>query len=282
MSTETKVLRHFNAEIISCKDYHREFRKICIICRDGKYGLAEMDKTGCPRIVDVLIDCKYDHIVTFCAYCDFSNMVCVYLDGKCGLYSFKHTVSSKSNRIDCKQITECEYDFISVNSSSDIAVLRKRDEFRCRYYNLNSDRLSPFYMAVIPADEHYFECITEDEVKCIDIETDSVIYSWHQNCVDLAYIERISKNIYLLVKAACDEPIEENKSDLSFFNKNLKVSYVIENIDCLNITRNGLDKWKDNYIFSFRKDSKKHIIVVNDNEWDVESVKEIAKEVEYT
>ena len=282
MSTETKVLKHFDAEIISCKDYHREYRKICIICRDGKYGLAEMDKTGYPRIVDILIECKYDHIDTFCAFCDFSNMVCVYLDGKCGLYSFRWTVSSKSNKIDCKQIAECEYDFISVNSSSNIAVLRKRDKYRCRYYNLNSDRLSPFYVAVIPADEHYFECITEDEVKCIDIETDFVIYSWNRKHVDEAYPERISRNVYLLIKANYDEPIGEHKSDLVFFNKNLRVSYVIKDIDCLNITRNGLEQWEDNYIFTFRKNGDKHIIAVNDNEWNIESIKAIAKEIEYT
>lgn len=281
MSTKTKILKHFNAGITSCKDYHREYRKICIICRDGKFGLAEMDKTGYPRIVDVLIECKYDHIDTFCAFCDFSNMVCVYLDGKCGLYSFKHTVSSRSNRIDCKQITECEYDYISVNSSSDIAVLRKRDEFRCRYYNLNSDRLSPPYIKHISCDDQYFEYLTKKCVKIIDIETDSIIYSWS---VKFGFVssERITRNVYLFTKYLDDEPATEIKSDLVFFNKNLRVSYVIENIDCLHITRSGIDQWKDNYIFTFRKDGDKHIIAVNDNEWDVESVKEIAKEIEYT
>lgn len=281
MSTETKVLKHFDAEIISCKDYHREFRKICIIYRDGKYGLAEMDKTGYPRIVDILIECKYDHIDAFCAFCDFSNMVCVYLDGKCGLYAFKWTVSSKSNKIDCKQIAECEYDFISVNSSSDIAVLRKRDKNRCRYYNLLSDRLSPFYVAVIPADEQYFKCIIGYEEKCIDTKTDSVIYSWSKK-FGFVSSKKITRNVYLFTKYLDDVPATEIKSDLVFFNKNLKVSYVIENIDCLNITRNGLEQWEDNYIFTFRKDGDKHIISIHNDEWDIESIKAIAKEVEYT
>ena len=87
MSTETKVLKHFDAEIISCKDYHREFRKICIIYRDGKYGLAEMDKTGYPRIVDILIECKYDHIDTFCAFCGFSNITFILL-ASCIIFAF--------------------------------------------------------------------------------------------------------------------------------------------------------------------------------------------------
>ena len=279
MSTETKVLKHFDAEIISCKDYHREYRKICIICRDGKYGLAEMDKTGYPRIVDILIECKYDHIDTFCAFCDFSNMVCVYLDGKCGLYSFRWTVSSKSNKIDCKQIAECEYDFISVNSSSNIAVLRKRDKYRCRYYNLNSDRLSPFYVAVIPADEHYFECGKENTVKWIDIRTDSVIYSAEDLCV---HPQLLSRDLYLFTKYDFDEVVGDNKSDLVFYNRNLCVSYVIENIDSLNVTKNGYEDFEENIVLVFRKNSKKHIIATSDCEWDYDEIRKIAKEVEYT
>ena len=119
-------------------------------------------------------------------------------------------------------------------------------------------------------------------MKCIDIETDSVIYLWNRKHIDEAYPERISRNIYLLIKANYDEPIGEHKSDLVFFNKNLRVSYVIKDIDCLSISRNGLDQWEDNFVFTFRKDGKKHIIAVNDNEWDIESIKTIAKEVEYT
>lgn len=285
MSTETKILKHFDAEIISCKDYHREHRKICIICRDGKYGLAEMDKTGYPRIVDILIECKYDHIDTFCAFYDFSNMVCVYLDGKCGLYSFRWTVSSKSNKIDCKQIAECEYDSVYASRSPKVAVLCQRNKgFRCRYYNLNSDRLSPFYRDVYPCDEHFFECVIEnDEVtwNYTDIQTDSVIYS-RSGKDGLFFSERITRNVYLFTKYLDDVPATEIKSNLVFFNKNLKVSYVIENIDCLNITRNGLERWEDNYIFTFRKDGDKHIISIHNDEWDIESIKSIAKEVEYT
>lgn len=285
MSTEIKILKHFDAEIISCKDYHREHRKICIICRDGKYGLAEMDKTGYPRIVDILIECKYDHIDAFCAFCDFSNMVCVYLDGKCGLYAFKWTVSSKSNKIDCKQIAECEYDSVYASRSPKVAVLRQRNKgFRCRYYNLNSDRLSPFYRDVYPCDEHYFECVIENsEVtwNYTDIQTDSVIYS-RSGKDGLFFSERITRNVYLFTKYLDDVPATEIKSDLVFFNKNLKVSYVIENIDCLNITRNGLEQWEDNYIFTFRKDGDKHIISIHNDEWDIESIKSIAKEIEYT
>lgn len=65
-----------------------------------------------------------------------------------------------------------------------------------------------------------------------------------------------------------------------FFNKNLRVSYVIKDIDCLSISRNGLDQWEDNFVFTFRKDGNKHIIAVNDNEINFDEIRKIAEEVE--
>ena len=275
-----KIIKTIRVDIKSCKDYYITERTLCIICRDGKFGIAEKHENG---KLTVIIDCEYDYIDTFCAENGFTNMIAVLRGDKWGLYAFKWTVSSKSNKIDCKQIAGCEYDSVYASRSPKVAVLCQRNKgFRCRYYNLNSNRLSLFYRDVYPRDEHYFECITEDEVKCIDIETDSVIYLWNRKHIDEAYLERISRNIYLLIKANYDEPIGEHKSDLVFFNKNLRVSYVIKDIDCLSISRSGLEQWKDNYIFTFRKEGDKHIISIHNDEWDIESIKAIAKEVEYT
>jgi hypothetical protein len=40
--------------------------------------------------------------------------------------------------------------------------------------------------------------------------------------------------------------------------------------------------FEENFVFIFRKNGTKHIIAVNGDECDIESIKAIAKEVEYT
>ena len=150
MSTKMKIIKTFYADIKSCKDYTLLTKELCIVSRDGKFGLAERHING---KLSLLIDCEYDYIDSFCPEGYYSNIVGVLKNGKWGLYAFKYTVSTKSNKIDCKQVAECDYDFVSVNISPDIAVLHKRNETGYRYYNLNSDRISPVYVTIIPVDE---------------------------------------------------------------------------------------------------------------------------------
>lgn len=274
----TKIIKTFRSLIIPCNTCPVIERTICIICRDGKFGLAEKCKNG---KMAVMIDCEYDYIDSLCGLCGLTNMVSVYLNGKCGLYAFKYTVSSKSNKIDCKRITECEYDNIKVNQKSRIAILYKGNKLPCCYYNLNSNKLSPLYINVISVDEHHYECVTEKEMKFIDLDTDSVIYSYYK---ESGYVssERISRNIYLFSIFNDDESFTIHQSDLVFFNQYLRTSYVIENIDYLSVTRNDLDKLEYNYIFTLGKDGKKYIIAVNDDKIDYDEIRKIAKEVEYT
>lgn len=272
-----KIIKTFRSFIVSCKTYYEIEKTICIICRDGKFGLAEKRKNG---KMSVIIDCEYDYIDSLCGLFGLTNMVSVYLNGKCGLYAFKYTVSSKSNKIDCKRITECEYDNIKVNQKSRVAIFYKGNKLPCCYYNLNSNKLSPLYINVIPVDEHHCKCVTEKEMKFIDLDTDSVVYSYYK---ESGYVssERLSRNIYLF-SIYNDESITIHQSDLVFFNQYLRTSYVIENIDYLSVTRNDFDKWEDNYYFTFQKDGKKYIIAVNDDKIDFDELRRIAKEVEYT
>ena len=123
-------------------------------------------------------------------------------------------------------------------------------------------------------------CVTEKEMKFIDLDTDSVVYSYYK---ESGYVssERLSRNIYLF-SIYNDESITIHQSDLVFFNQYLRTSYVIENIDYLSVTRNDFDKWEDNYFFTFQKDGKKYIIAVNDDKIDFDELRKIAKEVEYT
>ena len=275
MSSEAKVVKTFYAFITNCKDFSGNNREMCIISRDGKFGLAER----LNKKLITLIECKYDYIDSLCCESCYSNVIGVSLGGKWGLYSFKYTVSTKSNRIDCRMVAECEYDFITVNIFSNIVILHKQKEFQKCYYNFHSGKLSSPYEYILFADEHYFECGKKNTVKWIDIRTDSVIYSAEDLCV---HPQLLSRDLYLFTNYDFDEVVGDNKSDLVFYNRNLCVSYVIENIDSLNVIKNGYEDFEENMVLVFRKNSKKHIIATNDCEWDYDEIRKIAKEVEYT
>ena len=276
MFNKTKTVKRFTAVIVNCKNYCHEHRDIHIISRDGKFGIAEKSRNG---KFTLLIDCKYDYIDSLNCGFDYSNVVGVMQNGRWGLYSFKYTVSTKSKKIDCKQIAECEYDFISAKHFSEIVILSKQKECISRYYNVKSDTLSPFYEMILADDENYFECGTGNNIKWIDIQSNTEIYSANGLCVNP---ERLSDDVYLFTKYDFDEVIGDNKSDLVFYNRDLRVSYIIENIDCLNMIRNGFENFERNYVFTFRKDGKKRIVAVNDNEIDFDEIRKIAKELDYT
>ena len=273
---KVKSVKNFTAVVVNCKNYCHEHRDMHIICCGGKFGLAEKHKNG--RFT-TLIECKYDYIDSMNCGFMYSNVAAVSLNGKWGLYAFRHTVSTKSRKIDCKQVAECEYDHISTNHFSSIIILHKSKAFFRRYYNVKTGNLSPFYETILADDENYFLCATDNNIKWIDVRSNCVIYSADDLCV---HPQMLSKDIYLFTKYDFDEVVGDNKSDLVFFNRDLKVSYVIENIDCFNMRRNGFENFEENFVFIFRKNRTKHIIAVNSGEWDIESIKAIAKEIDYT
>ncbi len=274
MAKKPKIVKEFNALIKNRKKHSIETRRLCTIINNGKFGLAEKYKNG---NLAILIDCKYDYIDAFCCRRNTSNVVGVLQNGRWGLYSFKYTVSSKNEKIDCRQVAECDYDYISaiVKYFSCVAVLHKQKNKLKRYYNFSSDRLSQYYEEILPSNEHYFICISNKNIQWIDIQSDTVIYNKY------ASAKKITEDIYLFIKYDSFESAEV-KSDLVFFNRKLRVTYIIEDIDSFSINCNGLDSFEENLVFAFQKDGNKHIISVHNDEWDIESVKEIAKEIEYT
>ncbi len=275
MLTKPRIVRTFHSDIKSCKDYYLSDRDMCIICCDEKFGLAE--KLGNGRL-DILIDCQYDYIDPFCyGYC-YSNAVGVVLNGKWGLYVFKYTVNYKSRKIDCVQISECEFDNINVGKNSEIFVLNKKDS--CRYYNLNTNSLSEKCEGILFEDKDCLGCYAENITRWVDDYTDTIIYSTES----LTFPEILSRDVYLFAEYDFDGEnlIYSNiNSNLVFFNRNLRVSYVIEDIRNLTVTRNGFESFEENIVFLFGKDDKKYIITVNNDEWNIEDIKEISKEVEY-
>lgn len=278
MSTKTKVVKNFYTDITSCKDFKVDTRDLCIISRDGKFGVAEKHRNG---KLTFLVDCEYDYIDTFCSEKGFTNMVSVSLNGKHGLYAFKFTESSKSTKICCEKITTCEYDNIYFPFGNDVAVLEKCNN-SVRYYNIVSRKLSPLYQGY-NFDEmgeiYYF--YTDKVQRCIDYNTDNVIYSCPAE--ETVSAEKIWRELYVLTHYDFDNlPIEQNINDLLFYNRNLMTSYLIENVECLHITRYDYDKWGVNHIVTFLKEGQKHIIATDDSQWDFDEIRKIAKEIDYT
>ena len=66
-----KIIKTIRVDIKSCKDYCITERTLCIICRDGKFGVAERRENG---KMTVIIDCKYDYIDTFCGENGFTPL----------------------------------------------------------------------------------------------------------------------------------------------------------------------------------------------------------------
>ena len=278
MSTKIKVVKKFFTDITSCKDFKVDTRDLCIISRDGKFGVAEKHRNG---NLTVLIDCEYDYIDTFCSEKGFTNMVSVSLNGKHGLYAFKFTESSKSTKICCEKITPCEYDCIHSLFGNDVAVLEKSNK-SVRYYNIFSRKLSPPYKGYTVEEMGDLYCFYTDKIqRWIDYHSDNVIYSCSSE--ESVSAEKIWRGLYVLTHYDFDNlPIEQNTNDLLFYNHNLMTAYLIDSIECLRITRYDYDKWGVNHIVTFLKNGKKHIIATDDSKWDFDEIRKIAKEIEYT
>lgn len=274
MAKKPKIVKEFSSLIINRKNHSIETRCLCTIINNGKFGLAEKYKNG---NLAILIDCKYDYIDVFCCRRNTSNVVGVFQNGRWGLYSFKYTISSKNEKIDCRQVAKCEYDYISatVKYFSCVAVLHKQKNKLKRYYNFSSDRLSQYYEEILPSNEHYFICISNKNIQWIDIQSDTVIYNKY------ASAKKITENIYLFIKYDSGESAEV-KSDLVFFNRKLRVTYIIEDIDSFSINFNGLDSFEENLVFTFQKDGKKYIVETVNSKWDFDEIRKIAKEIDYT
>lgn len=270
MSEDIKIVINFQTNIKSCKDYGYKIRDLCVFCQNGRYGLAEKHRNG--RLT-VLIECKYDFIDPL--WRDYSNMVGVLLNGKWGLYVFKYTISSKSNKIDCQKITDCEFDSISTGKYYEIAVLNKRT--KCRYYNLNSYKLSPYYDGILFEDEICIGCCSDNTIRWFDIYTDSIIYSTE----DWSSPKVFANDIFFFIETGANSQDNVRKADLIFFNRNLMVSYIIKGIEQINVLRNKVETFRENLVFILIENKNKHIITVNHNEWDVDEIKKVAKEVEY-
>lgn len=118
-----KIIKTIHVDIKSCKDYCITERTLCIIYRDGKFGIAEKYDSG--RLT-VVIDCEYDYIDSFCGENGFTNMIAVLRGDKWGLYAFRWTVSSQSNKINCEKVADCEYDTITIHQKQKVAFLMNK------------------------------------------------------------------------------------------------------------------------------------------------------------
>lgn len=276
MSEEIRIVKHLESFIKSCKTYFGDYRKICIVTRNGKYGLAENDK---KEGLKLLCEVEFDYIEPFCNRFGNANMFGVYSKGKCGLIAMDFTVSSVSDDIGCELVAKCEYDKITFLQESNIAFLYDEKKEQRRYYNLNTRRLSPCYKSFFERGTDSIICEKDHIWHLVDTTTDSVIYTCHRGKhIDLLlYVSQAD----LFLMFDCDYK-KILSADLLFYNRNLRESYVIENINCLNVMRNGYEDFEETIVVSFKKDGKKFFFACVDSEWNFDEIRKIAKEVDYT
>ena len=236
-----KIIKTIRADIKSCKDYCIIEKMLCIICRNGKFGVAERRENG---KMTVIIDCEYDYIDTFCGENGFTNMIAVLRGDKWGLYAFRWTVSSKSNKINCEKVTDCEYDTITIHQKQKVAFLM--NETGNRYYNLWSGRLSDYCGCRISEDGSMLECCQDGMQKWIDIVTDIVICATsidkYTDCEKIAY------NLYLFKTYYLNDGIDECKMDLVAYNPYLKVSYLVSNVEKVCFETQNMPDYYTTYI----------------------------------
>lgn len=274
-----KLIKTFRSDIKSCKDYCLTERTLCIICRDGKFGIAERHGDG--KLTDV-INCDYDYIDTFCAESGFTNMITVLRGGKWGLYAFRWTVNSNSDRINCEEIAGCEYDIITVHQKQKIAFLM--NETGNRYYNPGSGRLSGYCGCGLSEDGSLLECVADGIQKWINIETDTVIYARPTS----RYVagERICEDIYEFSvyfdkDAGWGDPDWHETSDIVYFDRDLKTSYVAFDVYGTKLQTEGFAGYSKIYAVHFLKEKKTYCIDNFDSVWDLDDFLEIAEEIEY-
>ena len=275
-----KIIKTIRVDIKSCKDYYITERTLCIICRDGKFGIAEKHEGG--RLT-VIIDCEYDYIDTFCAENGFTNMIAVLRGDKWGLYAFRWTVSSKSDKINCEMIADCEYDTITIQQKRKVAFLM--NETGNRYYNLWSGKLSGYCGCSISEDGSMLECVSDGMQRWIDIVTDTVIYARPTSRYVIG--EKICNDIYKFdvyydKDAEWGDPDWHETSDIVYFDRDSKTSYVAFDIRGVKLQTKGFADYIKRYDVHFKKENESFHISDSDYEWDFGKFFEIAEEIEYS
>lgn len=269
-----KIIKTIRVDIKSCKDYYLTERTLCIICRDGKFGIEEKHESG--RLATI-IDCEYDYIDTFCAENGFTNMIAVLRGDKWGLYAFRWTVSSKSDDINCETVADCVYDTITIHQKLKVAFLM--DETGSRYYNLWSGRLSDYCGCSLSQGGSLLECCSDGLQKWIDIVTDTAVYA---RALD-GYTdpEKISYNVYIFKTYYENDGVDECEMDLVVYNPYLKVSYVVFDVDKVTFeTQNNADYYTI-HTMTFIKDAVKYTVSHCDHDWQTEEFLNIAEEIDY-
>lgn len=276
MSEEIRIVKHLKSFIKSCKTYFGDYRKICIVNQNGKYGLAKNDeKEGLKLLCEV----EFDYIEPFCSRFGDANMFSVYSKGKYGLIAMDFTVSSVSDDIGCELVAKCEYDKIAFSQENNIAFLYDDEKEQHRYYNMNTRRLSPWYRFFFERGTDSIICEKDNIWHLVDTTTDSVIYSCHRGKHIELLLHVPQADLFFIYDCNYKKILS---TDLLFYNRNLRESYVIEYIDCLNVMRNGYENFEENVVISFKKDGKKFFFACMDSEWDFDEIRKIAKEIECT
>lgn len=269
-----KIIKTIRVDIKSCRNFCIIEKSLCIICCDGKFGIAEKHENG---KLTVIIDCEYDYIDTFCAENGFTNMIAVLRRDKWGLYAFRWTVSSKSNKINCEMIADCEYDTITIHQKHKVAFLMNGTGNR--YYNLWSGKLSGYCGCSISEDGSLLECCSDGMQRWIDIVTDTVIYAIaidkYTGCKKIAY------NLYLFKTYYLNNDADECKMDLVVYNPYLKVSYVVFDVDKVSFEIQNNTDYYTTHTMTFIKETAKYTVVHCDRDWRTEEFLNIAEEVDY-
>ena len=273
MSAQIKIVKSFYADITEKKEFsfirHRE---MCIITRDSKFGVAEKNENG---TLDVLIDCRYDYIDTFCSEKGFTNANTVSIDGKYGLYAFSY--STESDKTVCKLVVSCEYKNIYTLIGSIIIILETSNGL-LRYYNILSEKLSAFYTSVSCDETGCLYCFCDNESsKWIDPGTDKIIYECPET--DWIYAEKVWKDFYVFSRFCYfDSYFEHIKTDLVFCDDNRLATYVINDIAYLQITKYNYDRQGINIIVNFSKNAKRYVVATKDSRWDFDEITKILEE----
>ncbi len=277
MPTEIKIVKSFYTDITMSEDFFVQHIDLCIISRDGKFGVAEKTENG--RLI-ILVECVYDYIDTFCGEKGFTNLFSVSLNGKFGLYAFRYT-AGPDNNIYCEMVVSCEYDSIHTLTGNHIAILEKENGF-VRYYNVLTKKLSPFYTSISCDESGCLYCFSDNEVhKWIDTLTDNIIYE----CTETDFIsaEKVWKGFYVFSCFCClDSFVEHVETDLVFCDDSCITSYVIKDITDLQITKYDYDLRAPNFIVAFIKNDKRYVVATKGSQWDFDEIRKIADKVNYT
>ena len=274
-----KVIKTIRVDIKSCKDYCLTERMLCIIYRNGKFGVAERHESG---KLTAIIDSEYDYIDTFCAENGFTNMITVLRGDKWGLYAFRWTVSSKSNKINCEMVAECEYDTITILQKQKVAFLM--NETGNKYYNLWSGRLSGYCGCSISEDGSLIEFVSDGIQKWIDIVTDTVIYARPTSrCIigEKVCEDMYEFTVYFDKDAERGDPDWVETSDLVFFDRNTRTSYVAFDVYCVVLTTHSFAWPYKRYYLHFDQHDKEYCIYKEDFKWNLDDFFKIAEEIEY-